>query len=148
MKFMIPVLILLLTLVLIQCSEKPVDQFDCFLGKWQVDFGTETYYETWSKNSKGNYSGEAFMFSKGDTLNYETFEIVNQDSKMKMLVNFEDLAPVEFALEELGECEFKAVNPENDFPQIISYSAINGEMKAFITNGEADTIHFDFKPLK
>ncbi len=144
MRFMITITSVFLALFFSGCMSPDNSPFDCFLGNWKVDFGEETYYETWSKDSNGNYLGEAFMFSAGDTTNYETFQLVKTNSEWNLSVNFEELESVDFKVSEISECAFKAVNPKNDFPQLISYSFAENHMSAYITNGEVDTVHFKF----
>lgn len=150
MRFMInvsnKVLVIVVLLFIVACESEQKAPFDSFVGNWKTSMEGGIYFETWSKISDENFKGQAYMIGGIDTLSHEFFEVMKKDDSWMLTVSSAAFDPVDFKIDEFSEEHFKALNPENDFPKIISYQKTTGGLNAYITNGKADTMHFNFMP--
>jgi len=122
--------------------------FDSFIGVWQTSMEDGIYHEKWTKVSTTEFLGNSYLVQGRDTSMYEEFKLVKGNSDWLLHILFEDEAPVIFRAKDFSEGNFKAVNPKNDFPQIINYQKTTTGIMAYITNGKLDTLFFNFTPSK
>ena len=161
MKTLIKSTLLIVTIfIIISCNsttndkknnaEKPVENFDWLLGKWErlheeVDKKT---FEKWEKTSQSKYSGIGFTMQGSDTIKQEKMRIINQNGKWILTVKVpEETESIAFPITELKKDEFICTNDSLDYPKQIKYWK-NGDKINALVSGDSLKIDFEFERLK
>lgn len=125
------ILITLMTL-LVRCGDADINSKDQALmnnieGSYTSGAETDSsvYYETWIKVNDTTFNSVGFAMKKADTLFREEV-VIYFGSVTKQYIpsvnNQNGGQPVIFTITEVTDTSFIAINPEHDFPQLISYS--------------------------
>ena len=161
MKTLIKSTLLIVTIfIIISCNfttndkknnaEKPVENFDWLLGKWErlhEEVGKKTF-EKWEKTSQSEYSGIGFTMQGSDMIKQEKMRIANQNGKWILTVKVpEETELIAFPITELKKDEFICTNDSLDFPKQIKYWK-NGDKINALVSGDSLKIDFEFKRLK
>lgn len=153
-------LLIALTIIIVSCNsttnekksntEKPIENFDWLLGKWErlhEEAGKETF-ENWQKISQNEYSGIGFTMQGSDTIKQEKMQITKQHGKWALTVKIpEETQSIIFPITELKSDEFTCTNDSLDFPKNIRYWK-NGEKINALVSGDSLKIDFEFERLK
>ena len=106
-------------------AEHNFNDFDCLIGNWTNDKDTSAlFFENWTKNGNGNYSGISYILANNDTVFFESINITNSDSGAYYSVavhNQNQAETIHFKLVETENHQFKFENNKHDFPQSINY---------------------------
>ena len=100
------------------------------IGTWENKTPRGTIYETWTKISTDEFSGESYFLKDRDTIVFETIRLVQgQDGLfyIPIVKNQNDGLPVRFALQTISDSILVFENAQHDFPQIISYTKISAD---------------------
>jgi hypothetical protein len=161
-KFGILLLITIVTLSSISCTEKRKKEtkikiekqavnanFDWLLGSWirnNEEEGKETY-EIWEKISPSEYAGIGFTMQNNDTLKQEKIKLINLDGKWNLEVQPQDEPEATtFKMTSYAAQEFICENKSLDFPKLIKYWK-NGKKINALVAGDNMKISFEFERI-
>jgi len=125
------------------------ENFDWLLGKWKRlnENARKETFEHWQKIRAVEYAGIGFSMQDGDTIAQEILRLRKADGQWDLIVTLSaGQEPVTFRVTRYGEHTFTCENPENDFPQKITYWEAEGKLRASVSNPEME-IPFVFGPL-
>ncbi|MFK8103993.1 MAG: DUF6265 family protein [Saprospiraceae bacterium] len=151
MKALVYSLIFCLTLLMISCnSDAPAmkttsgekgtvtaSNLDWMVGAWKRtnnEEGKQTF-EYWEKTPDGTYDGFAYTLVGKDTAFQEIMELKPQEDIWQLTVSGVNEAPTVFVFTDHRPLRFVCENPDNEFPQRISYSRHADKLSAIITGG-------------
>lgn len=93
-------------------------------GNWKSYKGVG-FNENWSQENKFLLKGEGFSLNENDTSFYERLSIKMYDDTVYYSVILESGKSTDFILTKANKDKWIFVNPNNDFPSIISYEVEN-----------------------
>ena len=147
-----------LLLGIIGCKDKPTvntaveteltENFDFLIGDWKRtndDEGKATY-EHWNKKAQ-SYGGTGYTMQGLDTIWQEEMILFeNMQDWYLSITGTHDTVATNFLVTEIREGYFKCQNPDNEFPKVIEYGAVDNQLNASVSAGK-DTISFSFVPI-
>ncbi|KFE99000.1 DUF6265 family protein [Chryseobacterium luteum] len=153
-------LILSAVLMTIFCSwtakQNELEKMEWLIGTWKTQTPKGVLYETWTKKSNTEFQAKSYYLNKKDTIMFEFVRLVEKDQKLHYIVSVNgqhDEQPVDFvstAVSNSTSLVFE--NPQNDFPQIITYKKIHKDsLIAEISgtmNGKKGKHAFPMKKIK
>ncbi|TXF90610.1 hypothetical protein FUA23_05820 [Neolewinella aurantiaca] len=128
--------------------EVEANDFDWLIGHWKRsndEPGRQTF-ERWKRSTNILYSGFAYTTEKQDTVWQESMRLYKRGSGWTLEVSGEG-EKIPFKLDKVSDSGFTSLNPEHDFPKVISYDrradslyalVAADEMEILFTFGQAD----------
>lgn len=114
------------------CSYGPgytlIDKATWLIGRWENKTIKDNLYETWQKVSANELSGKSYYLKGGDTILYETVQLLERENKLFYIVtakNQNDELPVSFGSVTVTNDLLIFENKAHDFPQVIKYHRVN-----------------------
>ncbi len=110
---------------------------DWIVGAWKRtndEAGKQTF-ETWAKKPDGTYAGSAYTLVGKDTAFQEIMELKPEAGIWRLSVSGVNETPTVFVFTDHRPLRFVCENPDNEFPQKISYSRHADKLSAIITGG-------------
>jgi len=125
------------------------------IGEWENNFEGGRSFEGWVMESDSLLSGLSYTIDNGDTVQYETVQLVQRGIDLFYIPTVSDQnesQPVEFKLTIFTDSTLVFENPEHDFPQKISYINYRGDSLLAEISGmfedEPAAIKFPLKRIK
>lgn len=118
--------------------------FDWLIGHWQRSDdkpGRQTY-ERWKRTTNVLYSGFGYTVAEQDTVWQEDMRIYKREGVWTLEVSGEG-EKVPFEIQEVSSTGFTSINPQHDFPQVISYE-LRGDSLYAVISGEGMEVPFTF----
>lgn len=133
-----------------QSVAKAEANFDWLVGNWNrsnEEDGVRTH-EIWKKENPNRYLGTSYSLRGKDTIWKEeiTLSPLNSHWTYQVFLPLQN-QECHFRLTHLQGDSFVVENPENDFPQRISYQKVGEEIHAEISTGEK-IIPYVFVPIR
>lgn len=129
---------LLYAFILFLSCNSPQANFDWLVGSWERTNGkpgTQTI-ETWEKINTTTYKALALVLNNQDTVYKEICTIKKEKNEYYYIAEEpENPKPTPFKIVESTNESFKAVNPENEYPKVITYKFSKGKITATISGG-------------
>ena len=105
-----------------------------------------TAFESWSKESKYQWTGLGVTMKGSDTSFVEKLSIeIKNDQIYYVALPSQNTEPTYFKMTEISETGFISENPEHDFPKMISYELEGDKLTAIISDGGDKKMGFVFK---
>lgn len=145
MKIITLGLLILVTILFVQCKSKELSQeknislFTWLNGSWKMQEKDGFVTEQWKQINDSLMEGSS-DFIKGDsTIPFETIRLYKKDTSFyyeAKAAGQNNEQPVAFRITFISDTAFVAENPEHDFPKRITYNLINKDsIHAFIDGG-------------
>lgn len=145
------ILILIAIVSLSSCKNDKItfsdfEKFSFINGDWERmnDQEGQKTYESWYPTNDGKWIGIGYTLQENDTVFKEELLISRSKNSWNLTVTGANNDPTIFQINERSHNSFTAVNPENEFPKMITYNKIGDQLKAMIT-ADSMQIAFDFK---
>lgn len=145
---LLSVIILSIPLFAISCKKevpvkKVVTAFDYLIGDWERtnEKGGSSTSEHWKVVSPSELRGHGYTIEDEDTVFNEKMRIVRRQDSWSLIISGPNEDPTVFKITARDNHSFTAVNSENEFPKIITYSYFDDVLKATIA---ADDIEIPF----
>jgi len=149
--------VLVFLIAIIGCKDKPTvstsveavetENFDFLIGdskRTNDDEGKATY-EHWNKKAQ-SYGGTGYTMQGLDTIwKEEMILFENKQDWYLSITGTHDTTATNFLVTEIKDRYFKCQNPDNEFPKVIEYGAVDEQLNASVSAGK-DTISFSFVP--
>ncbi len=135
-------LILLSSFVLLLCSCKekvkqpPVTtEFDYLIGDWERtnSKGGSATSEHWRAVTSEDLRGHGYTIEDEDTVFNERMRIYKKQEQWMLSINGPNENPTLFKITQHTNSAFTAVNPDNEFPKVITYSYFDDVLTATIS---------------
>lgn len=147
-----------LLLMFCACTAKNsygIKKIEWLLGTWEHKTSRGSVYETWKKVGRNELAGKSYMIKNKDTVVFETIKLIQEKNILFYIPVVKDQnegAPIRFKEKIISETQLVFENKMHDFPQLISYSKINGDsLRAEISglkNGKEDRRYFPMKRIR
>ncbi len=124
---------ILLLLILFSCQQE-VKKPDFLIGKWKRinDKGSKETFEIWDTN----FNGLGYSLQEKDTVFKENLSIIEIKGNKYLQVTGVNQRPTLFEFTNQTKNSFICVNPNNEFPKIISYWVNGSQLKAKVSNDD------------
>ncbi len=128
--------------ILIKHPSQKIDEvksFDWLVGNWVGNYSDNQVRENWQAVAK-IYTGKGTIYNKG----IETFTedlILYQENNNWYYCPIINGKKIPFQITEQTEKGFIAINPQNEFPQIISYSIVKADSLIAFIAGFKDNVY-------
>ncbi len=118
-------------------SEKTLNDFKWFLGKWKGTMQGMDVRETWTMENETSFNGDGFVMSDMDTIFHESTKLQVQNGNIFYIANVPgNPAPVSFKLTFYENHKAIFENPEHDFPKKIIYTHVLPDSLIAVVEGE------------
>ena len=140
-------LLLLSSIILLFCSckEQPqhtvvTTQFDYLIGNWERTNSKagSTTSEHWRAVTSEDLYGHGYTIENKDTVFNERMRIYKKEEQWLLSISGPNENPTVFKITESSKNRFKAVNPDNEFPKVITYSYFDDVLTATIAAGDTE----------
>ncbi len=132
-----------------------IEQAQWLIGTWENKISTGSIYETWTRKSESEFSGQSYMVKEKDTLVFETIALVSKQDGLFYIPtvnNQNNASPVPFLSTRSSDTQLVFENPKHDFPQVITYTKISQDSLVAeisgIKDGEQRAQTFPMKRLE
>lgn len=138
-------LFLILTLLLIFSCKHQIKNPDFLIGKWKRvnDKGSKETFEIWNQN----LNGMGYSLQKKDTVFKEMLSIIEMKGNRYLQVTGVNQNPTLFEFTNQTDNSFICINPNNEFPKVISYWLEKDQLNAKVANDDF-AIDFVFERVK
>lgn len=135
-------LFLLSSLVLLLCSCKEeikqpavATEFDYLIGDWERtnSKGGSATSEHWRAATSEDLRGHGYTIEDEDTVFNERMRIYKKQEQWMLSINGPNENPTLFKITQHTNSAFTAVNPDNEFPKVITYSYFDDVLTATIS---------------
>ena len=108
------------------------------IGEWENTEDGATMFESWVLTDDSLLTGLSFTIDNGDTVQYETVELIQRGTDLYYIPTVSDQndeEPVEFLLTVFTDSTLIFENPDHDFPQRIAYTNYRGDSLLAVISG-------------
>lgn len=136
----------LLSLLFSCGSQQAPGEFEWLVGEWARtdDVKGQHTFENWSRGEGQEYMGLGWTMEEQDTVFKENLRLTQVNEVWNLEVTGVNEEPTYFAFIEQGESNFTCENPENQFPNQITYRREGEKLLASIAgSGQEITFHFE-----
>jgi len=136
----------LLALLFSCSSNSEPSEFDWLVGEWARtdDVKGQHTFENWTKGKGSEYVGLGWTMVEQDTVFKENLRLTHVNEVWNLEVTGVNEEPTYFAFIEQGKRNFTCQNPENKFPNQITYRREGEKLLASIAgSGQEITFHFE-----
>ncbi|PIF45942.1 hypothetical protein CLU96_2958 [Chryseobacterium sp. 52] len=109
-------------------KQSEIKKLEWLIGTWEAKTPKGSLYETWTKKSDTELQGKSYYLKEKDTIIFESVRLVEKDRKLHYIVSVKgqhDEQSVDFVSTTLSNPNSLVFeNPQNDFPQVITYKKI------------------------
>ncbi|KXH84361.1 DUF6265 family protein [Chryseobacterium kwangjuense] len=110
-------------------KQNEIKKLEWLIGTWETKTPKGSMYETWTVKNNSEFQGKSYYIKNKDTIVSESVRLLEKDKKLHYMVSVAKQhagLPVDFVSKNNQDPSYIVFeNPQNDFPQIITYKKIN-----------------------